>query len=102
MNLTKPSFARSLFVIAFVLAAHGAFNANAGNVKPPPSSVTFTEHIAPIVFNHCASCHRPGEIGPFPLLTYADTRKKGKLIQQVSERRTMPPWHPLAPRAGPR
>jgi hypothetical protein len=59
-----------------------------------PATVTFTEHVAPIVFARCASCHRPGEAGPFPLLSYKDVRKRGKLIQQVTARRFMPPWHP--------
>lgn len=59
-----------------------------------PASVNFAEHIAPIMFAKCASCHRPGEIGPFNLLTFDDARKKGKLIQKVTENRTMPPWHP--------
>jgi mono/diheme cytochrome c family protein len=70
-----------------------------GQDRPPApaaadAQVTFAEHIAPIVFTKCASCHRPGEAGPFPLLTYKDVRKRGKLIQQVTERRYMPPWHP--------
>jgi hypothetical protein len=56
--------------------------------------VNFAEHIAPVVFNNCASCHRPGEAGPFPLLTYKDVRKRGKLIQEVTANRYMPPWHP--------
>jgi mono/diheme cytochrome c family protein len=59
-----------------------------------PAEVNFAEHVAPIVFNNCASCHRPGEVGPFPLLSYQDVRKRGKLIQQVTQKRTMPPWHP--------
>ncbi len=56
--------------------------------------VNFAEHIAPIVFSKCAACHRPGEAGPFSLLSYKDVRKRAKLIQQVTERRYMPPWHP--------
>lgn len=59
-----------------------------------PASVNFAEHIAPIMFNKCASCHRPGEIGPFNLLTFDDAHKKGKLIGKVTADRTMPPWHP--------
>jgi len=39
-------------------------------------SVTFYRQIAPILFEHCAPCHRPGEAGPFPLLTYEDARKR--------------------------
>ena len=28
------------------------------------SQVTFTREIAPLVFSHCAPCHRPGEAEP--------------------------------------
>lgn len=59
--------------------------------KPP---VTFTEHVAPIMFRSCAGCHRPGEVAPFPLLTYADAKKRGKNLLAVVEDRYMPPWHP--------
>jgi len=56
-------------------------------------NVTFTEHVAPIVLNVCATCHRPGEPAPFPLLTYEDVRRRGKLIESVTQSRYMPPWH---------
>jgi len=55
-------------------------------------SVTFSKDIAPIVFQHCASCHRPGEIGPFSLLTYRDARQRMTLIADTTARRVMPPW----------
>src|SRR5262245_41485983 len=55
--------------------------------------VNFAEHVAPIIFNVCASCHRPGEAAPFSLLTYDDVRKRGKLIASVTASRYMPPWH---------
>src|SRR5215813_1375255 len=54
--------------------------------------VTFSEHVAPIVFNRCATCHRPGEAAPFSLLSYEDVRKRGKLIASVTQSRYMPPW----------
>lgn len=56
--------------------------------------VTFNKHIAPLLFRHCAPCHRPGEAAPFPLLTYADARKHATQIVKVTERRYMPPWLP--------
>lgn len=58
----------------------------------PP--ITFTHDIAPIVNRNCVSCHRPGESGPFPLLTYEDVRKHGRLIAEVTASRFMPPWLP--------
>ncbi len=56
--------------------------------------VTFNRDIAPIVYHYCASCHRPGEAGPFPLLTYQDVKKHGNQIVAVTQTRFMPPWLP--------
>ena len=56
--------------------------------------VTFNRDIAPIIFHYCASCHRPGEAGPFPLLTYDDVKKHGRQIAAVTQTRFMPPWLP--------
>jgi tetratricopeptide (TPR) repeat protein len=58
--------------------------------------ITFYKQVAPIVYQSCAPCHRPGEPGPFPLLTYTDVRKHGRQIVSVIQRRYMPPWLPEA------
>ena len=58
--------------------------------------LTFTRDIAPIVWTRCASCHRPGEIGPFSLITYDDVRRHSAQIAAVTARRIMPPWKPVA------
>jgi hypothetical protein len=63
-----------------------------GSPAPAQGSVNFSEHVAPIVFNRCATCHRPGEAAPFSLLSYEDVRKRGKLIAAVTLSRYMPPW----------
>ncbi len=55
-------------------------------------SLTFTQNIAPIIFNNCANCHRPGEVAPFSLLTYQDVAKRAKQIGIVTQKRLMPPW----------
>ena len=57
-------------------------------------SVTFNKDIAPIVFQNCATCHRPGQSGPFNLLTYADVQKRAKQIAELTQKRYMPPWLP--------
>lgn len=59
--------------------------------EPP---VTFSKDIAPILFRYCAPCHRPGEAGPFPLLSYTDARKRAAQIAAVTKSRYMPPWPP--------
>jgi len=57
-----------------------------------PPQVTFSENVAPIIYNRCAGCHRPGEAAPFSLLSYDDVAKHGKLIAAVTSARIMPPW----------
>ena len=57
---------------------------------------TFARDIAPIIYANCSSCHRPGEAGPFSLLTYEDVRKRAQQIADLTRRRLMPPWLPQA------
>src|SRR5881392_1754457 len=58
----------------------------------PP--VTFNKDVAPIVFANCAPCHRPGEVAPFPLLSYADAVKHADGMAAETRKRHMPPWLP--------
>ena len=53
---------------------------------------TFNRDIAPILYEQCAGCHRPGEVAPFALLTYQDAAKRASLIATVTGSRYMPPW----------
>jgi hypothetical protein len=58
---------------------------------------TFTRDVAPILFKHCVSCHRPGEAVPMSLLTYEQARPYARAIANAVTNRTMPPWHADAP-----
>src|SRR5690349_11019451 len=57
-------------------------------------TVTFNEHIAPIIYSNCSKCHRPGQIGPFSLMSYDDVVKHALTIGSVTQTRYMPPWKP--------
>lgn len=57
-------------------------------------TVTFSEHIAPIIYNNCSKCHRPGQVSPFSLLSYEDTFQHGQMIASQTQARYMPPWKP--------
>lgn len=65
-----------------------------GRVKSPApgSSVTYNRDVARIFQNRCVECHRPGEIGPFSMLSYADVLGWGDMILEVVEEGRMPPW----------
>lgn len=54
--------------------------------------VTFSEHIAPIIYKNCTTCHRPGSAGSFSLITYKDVAKRAKMIGKVTASGLMPPW----------
>ena len=57
-----------------------------------PADPTYFKDIAPIIQTKCASCHQPGEAGPFPLLTYEEVAKRASFIHKVVESHYMPPW----------
>ena len=71
-----------LFVLASTVATLAA------------AAPTFNQDIAPILYQNCATCHRPGEVAPFSLLTYQDAAKRASLIAAVTKKRYMPPWKP--------
>ena len=54
--------------------------------------VTFAEDVAPILYENCASCHRPGSIAPMSLLTYESARPWAPLMKEMVTERKMPPW----------
>ena len=73
--------------IAAVSLAFGAYAGTGAPAKP-----TFSKHVAPIVFNRCVECHRPGEAAPMTFQTYKETRPWAKAIKEKVLAKTMPPW----------
>ena len=69
-------------MFAFALLAGSAF----------ASTPTFNHDIAPLLYENCAGCHRPGQVAPFSLLTYQDAAKRAAQIATVTASRYMPPW----------
>jgi hypothetical protein len=58
-------------------------------VAAPP---TFSKDVAPILYNSCVECHRPGAIAPMSLITYDDARPWARAVKQKVVAREMPPW----------
>src|SRR4051794_31565909 len=92
---TETARAARLAVAAWAL---GAGVAPAGEGDGPP---TFARDVAPILRAKCQECHRRGQVGPFPLETFEQARKRAGDLAAVVEDRRMPPWKP-APGFGPR
>ena len=95
-------------------ACHASPSSDADRARGP---LTFNNDIAPILFEHCGSCHRLGEPveaasspapgakvegrdqwciagAPFSLLEYQDVLAHAKQIASAAKRGTMPPWLP--------
>ena len=88
----RRSFSALVFGLAVAVCAAAQTASKPLNQPAPP--VTFATHIAPIVFEHCASCHRPDGSAPFSLLTYEDVQSRAERIAAVTASRYMPPWKP--------
>jgi tetratricopeptide (TPR) repeat protein/mono/diheme cytochrome c family protein len=99
MNFAVPKALFSLTLTACGFLALRSASLDRSPAPPPrshqpPGQLTFNRDIAPILYRSCASCHRPGEAGPFPLLTYADAKTHARQIAAVTRSRFMPPWLP--------
>jgi hypothetical protein len=56
---------------------------------------TYAANVAPILRAKCESCHRPGQVGPFALQTYAQARAWARDIRIYTNSGAMPPWKPV-------
>jgi Flp pilus assembly protein TadD len=66
----------------------------AASVDAAERPLTFNRDVAPIIFQNCTPCHRPGESAPFTLLSYGDVKQRAQQIVTTTEHRFMPPWKP--------
>jgi hypothetical protein len=64
----------------------------AGELKAASPAPTFYRDVLPILEQHCQLCHRPGQIAPFPLVTYKDTKPWALPILKAIADHKMPPW----------
>jgi tetratricopeptide (TPR) repeat protein len=111
----------ALAAIAIVAVVAACSRTTEQTEKAVARAVTFNEDIAPILFDNCASCHRPIEDrrlraerfgaqaastssasddplcvagAPFSVLDYGSVRRYARPISSAVQRRAMPPWLP--------
>ena len=92
LGVVTVGIGASLAVLAWLQARKSAGPET--SVSRPRGEVNFNKDIAPILFQHCAGCHRPGQSAPFALLSYADVKKRAADIARVTAQGYMPPWLP--------
>ncbi len=77
-------------IIVTTVAVLGlTLSAAPGSAQDTP---TYNEHVGQLLFDNCASCHRPNQIAPMSLLSYQDARKWARAIKAKVASREMPPW----------
>ena len=87
LNAT-PDFYHGLLVVAIAMAVTGLPRTPLLAAAAP----TYYADVAPILYDNCVSCHRPGDIAPMPLLSYEDVRPWARSIKQKVVSKEMPPW----------
>jgi tetratricopeptide (TPR) repeat protein len=117
--MSHPTFSRTVHpsgvghaavFAAVVCMLSGCHQDTASRPAAAPSSpaATFNKDIAPILYEHCATCHRPANPqagsapgdqwcfagAPFSLISYQDARDHARQIAEATGRRAMPPWLP--------
>jgi hypothetical protein len=88
----KRSFAFCL-ITGLALAAFFMSQVESNANGNPNAAVTFTKDVAPILYDKCATCHRPGEMAPMSFITYKQVRPWAKSIREKVVSREMPPWY---------
>jgi Flp pilus assembly protein TadD/mono/diheme cytochrome c family protein len=93
--MNRRSTGHLIFALAVMFAfAMSAAQVSQRGVHTAKEHVTYSDQIAPLFYDHCTTCHHPGGAGPFSLLTYANARRWGMVIENVTQSRFMPPWLP--------
>jgi len=76
-------------MIAAALALAVGAHLRAHDVSTTP--ITWNREISRIIFDKCASCHRPGGTS-FSLMTYPDVQPRAVAVRDAVLSRRMPPW----------
>lgn len=56
------------------------------------ASISYVEHVAPILEKQCVNCHTEGGVGPWAMEDYDDVFGWSDMIREVVATRRMPPW----------
>jgi hypothetical protein len=90
-----------LFTVPLLLSACGGDDSGDDDSDNPGDtdgnddggeSVTWHGDVAPLVAEHCVSCHKEGGIAPFSLEDYASAKAFAGLMAAKVEAGEMPPW----------
>src|SRR5580765_6626085 len=79
------------FIVAFSACCMVLGCSSLALAHDPNATITWNREISRIVFEHCASCHRPNGTS-FSLMTFRDAQPRAVAIKDAVLARRMPPW----------
>jgi Copper type II ascorbate-dependent monooxygenase, C-terminal domain len=82
---------------SFATCAEAAAPEPTAATEPAASAtreLTYYRDLKPLLDEKCAGCHRPGDVAPFPLQTYAEVTRYLPQVRAAVTSRRMPPWQP--------
>jgi len=94
MRLSAPLLLAGCAVAATALWSQRLPSRSRSAVQPV--RITFNNQIVRIFQKHCQVCHHPGDVGPFSLMSYSESRPWARRIKDETQARRMPPWKPVA------
>lgn len=81
------------FIIILLAIVLLLISTSGRSVRSQQREIAFSRDVAPILYEHCATCHLPDDIAPFSVLDYEDVAPYKDAIRQKVAAREMPPWH---------
>ncbi len=88
----NPTFA-SMLALSLPLLLVACGNRSDGT-ESAAGDLTYYADAKQILDAKCATCHQPGDVGPFSLTTYEEVRTFGAAVRSSIDNGTMPPWMP--------
>jgi len=92
-KLTLGAVASAAALLTIAAARHRGVTAP--TPPPPVAGPTFDKEVVRIFQANCQTCHHPGDIAPFSLMSYADASPHAFEIKANVVARVMPPWKPV-------
>ncbi len=102
MKSNAKRFFVALFALGFVAlliwqrnpAAAASVTKAANAAKRTQGMPTFDKEVVRLFQKNCQSCHHPGDIAPFSLMSYKEARPWAVSIREAVVTKSMPPWKP--------
>ncbi|HUR47427.1 MAG TPA: tetratricopeptide repeat protein [Candidatus Saccharimonadales bacterium] len=85
----------ALLIIVGVVVFAAQHRHGTGAYQPrPKGTITYSKDIAPILYENCTGCHRPGQSAPCNLIAWQEVRRHAQQIAEITRKKIMPPWLP--------